>query len=138
MASRNRRPGAFRPRVSPWVGGLGCIRGESGHLAPRRPGLISARARRSGIRCGGLRQITWDERGGLWWACSERTTATTTTTSAAAVSAARHHRTPPHTRRLLCWPASHITARKKNGKYIYIFLHCRSEHHTHSTASFNT
>ena len=47
-----RRPGGFRPRISPWAGegALGCPEGETGRLEPRRPALVAARARYVGVQ----------------------------------------------------------------------------------------
>ena len=43
--SRARRPGPFRPRISPWVRGHGCRQGETGALPPRGHALVEAQAK---------------------------------------------------------------------------------------------
>ena len=53
-------PGAFRPRISPRVGGHGCAKGETGRPPPCRPAHVAGRRRkvRPEFRRGGI------ERGG--------------------------------------------------------------------------
>ena len=70
MASRKRRYGAFRTRISPWAWGQGSTQGETCRLQPRK--LVPARAR--GVMVPGATglAVTWKSRGRVRWEGAER------------------------------------------------------------------